>query len=175
MATNKNPIWNFYDRKDGMAKCKFCKKNMSLGNVLPKKQTTVSIKRHLEINHPEEYTKFCEQVANQQAEKPAPINLLGVQLTLPNFIEKNSKEYWADDSIVAKNIDKSIMDLILVDMLPYNLVEGTAFKKLNFADPEKFGKYKKKKLKNTSEQPLCQKRTPKLEKRYIMKYKRQSG
>ena len=39
----------------------------------------------------------------------------------------------ADHSDVAKRIDKSIMDLIIADMLPYSIVERAAFKRLNFA------------------------------------------
>lgn len=42
---------------------------------------------------------------------------------------------FSDDSDVAKRIDKGIMDMIIVDMLPYSIVEGEAFKRLNFADP----------------------------------------
>jgi len=34
-----------------------------------------------------------------------------------------------------QQIDKVIMDMIIVDMLPYSVVEGEAFKRLNFADP----------------------------------------
>ena len=34
-----------------------------------------------------------------------------------------------------QQIDKVIMDMIIVDMLPYSVVEGEASKRLNFADP----------------------------------------
>lgn len=44
------------------------------------------------------------------------------------------REVYADDIDVAKRIDKRIMDLIIADMLPYSIVEGAAFKRLNFAD-----------------------------------------
>ena len=36
------------------------------------------------------------------------------------------------------------MDLIIVDMLPYSLVEGEAFKRLNFADPSSMHRYRLK-------------------------------
>jgi len=51
---------------------------------------------------------------------------------------------FGDDSDVAKRIDRSIMDLIIVDMLPYSVVEGTAFKRLNFFDPAGPRRYKPK-------------------------------
>jgi hypothetical protein len=42
---------------------------------------------------------------------------------------------YPDDHEVSKRIDKTIMDLMIVDMLPYSVVEGDAFKRINFADP----------------------------------------
>ena len=36
--------------------------------------------------------------------------------------------------MAVQRIDKAIMDLIIVDMLLYAIVEGDAFKRLNFAD-----------------------------------------
>jgi len=36
------------------------------------------------------------------------------------------------------------MDLIIVDMLPYSLVEGEAFRRLNFADPVDVFRYQLK-------------------------------
>ncbi|XP_065364541.1 zinc finger BED domain-containing protein 4-like [Calliphora vicina] len=51
---------------------------------------------------------------------------------------------WPDDHHISKQIDKSIMDLILVDMLPYNIVEGSAFKRLEFANPTESNQYRKK-------------------------------
>jgi hypothetical protein len=56
-----------------------------------------------------------------------------VQPTVAATLDR--KLSFADDSDVAKRIDRAIMDLIIVDMLPYSVVEGEAFKRLNFADP----------------------------------------
>ena len=38
-------------------------------------------------------------------------------------------------------IDKAIMDCIVVNMLPYSIMEGDAFKRLNFADPAGVRRY----------------------------------
>lgn len=40
-----------------------------------------------------------------------------------------------------RRIDRTILDLMVVDLLPFNIVEGSAFKRLNFADPSKPNKY----------------------------------
>ncbi|XP_075150948.1 zinc finger BED domain-containing protein 4-like [Haematobia irritans] len=51
---------------------------------------------------------------------------------------------WPADSPITKRIDKCIMDLILVDMLPFNAVQGAAFQRLNFNDPLIKTRYKVK-------------------------------
>ncbi|KAI8125965.1 Zinc finger BED domain-containing protein 4 [Lucilia cuprina] len=59
---------------------------------------------------------------------------------VPNALPISSNVYteqgfWPDDHVIAKQIDKSLMDLILVDMLPCCVVDGKAFQRLKFADP----------------------------------------
>ena len=56
-----------------------------------------------------------------------------MQMTVEEMQEKCKK--WADDGAVSLRIDKSVMDLILLDMMPYNVVNGTALKRLNLNDP----------------------------------------
>ncbi|GBP51745.1 Zinc finger BED domain-containing protein 6 [Eumeta japonica] len=48
---------------------------------------------------------------------------------------------WPDDHEISRRIDKSIMDLIIVDMLPYSIVDSEAFRRLNFTDPHSPQKY----------------------------------
>lgn len=55
-----------------------------------------------------------------------------------------STSFWPDDHEISRRIDKAIMDFLIVDMLPYSIVESNAFKKLNFADPAKLSKYRLK-------------------------------
>nr|XP_013106928.1 unnamed protein product [Stomoxys calcitrans] len=45
------------------------------------------------------------------------------------------------DIALSKRIDKSIIDLLVVDMLPFSTVEGEAFKRLNIGDPIRPSKY----------------------------------
>lgn len=143
MAAITNPIWDFFERNDEKAKCKFCNKYMSLGSKLPKAQTTTNIKNHLQKIHPAEYLKYRNKTLEKEKIAEARKSQ-AVQETLPSLLQRTTKEIWPDDHKVSKNIDKSIMDLILVDMLPYNIVEGAAFKRLNFDNPDSFSKYKKK-------------------------------
>jgi len=55
-----------------------------------------------------------------------------IQFSLPTLSERSTK--WPDDHPAVQRIDKAIIDLIIVDMLPYAILEGDAFKRLNFAD-----------------------------------------
>jgi len=55
------------------------------------------------------------------------------QPTLHTVTERRVE--WADDHEITQRIDKCVMDVIIVDMLPYAVVEGDAFKRLNFCDP----------------------------------------
>jgi len=42
---------------------------------------------------------------------------------------------WVDDHKITQRIDKCVIDMIIVDMLLYSVVEGGTFKRLNFCDP----------------------------------------
>ncbi|KAI8115141.1 Zinc finger BED domain-containing protein 4 [Lucilia cuprina] len=45
------------------------------------------------------------------------------------------------DVALNKRIDKMILDLMVVDLLPFNIVEGSAFRRLHLADPCRLNKY----------------------------------
>jgi len=76
-----------------------------------------------------------------RAAKKAKLNDIAMKQVMPNFVQPSMKDItekrlvWSDDNAIAQRIDKTIMDVIIVDMLPYTVVEGEAFKRLNFADP----------------------------------------
>ncbi|XP_032835197.2 zinc finger BED domain-containing protein 4-like [Petromyzon marinus] len=55
-----------------------------------------------------------------------------------------SRIIWPDDHVAVQRIDECIMDLIVVNMLPYSVVEGEAFKRLNIGDPLSAHRYKVK-------------------------------
>lgn len=67
-----------------------------------------------------------------------------MQSTLPQIMERKIAAVWPDDHPISLRIDKSIMDLIIVDMLPYNIVQGDAFQRLNITDPNSPSRYRKK-------------------------------
>lgn len=56
-----------------------------------------------------------------------------MQPTIATVYERRTT--WPDDHPATQRIEKGIMDMIIVDMLPYSVVQGDAFQRLNFADP----------------------------------------
>nr|CAH7754199.1 unnamed protein product [Callosobruchus chinensis] len=58
-SAGPNPIWEYFLKDGGKATCKICNKSLSLGISLPKRQTTVNIKKHLEKMHKTQWKDFC--------------------------------------------------------------------------------------------------------------------
>lgn len=146
----RNPIWNYFDKNEAKAKCRICSKDLSLGSSVPKKQTTTNIKNHLEKLHVQQWNEYSDILSDLQKEVSKVPKLENValphtsQATLPEIFERRSKALWPDDHPISRRIDKSIMDLIIVDMLPYSIVEGSGFQRLNFEDPGASSRYRKK-------------------------------
>jgi hypothetical protein len=124
----------------------------SLGSDKPILQTTHGLKNHLAKCHKEINNDYLKRVAENDDDRECkkakivaderkmkisvqPI----VQPTVTAMLDRRTP--FADDSDIVKRIDKAIMDLIIVDMLPCTVVEGEAFKRLNFADPAGLRRY----------------------------------
>nr|XP_033812940.1 zinc finger BED domain-containing protein 4-like [Geotrypetes seraphini] len=141
-----NPIWNFFEKVayPGKARCKECDRLFSLGSDKPKFQTVHGLKSHLAKCHKEINNIYMQQVADKHSAlacKRIKVEVLAEPIGPAAFIQPTRSAAmghqgpFADDSEAAKRIDKAVMDVIIVDMLPYSIVEGEAFKRLNFADP----------------------------------------
>ena len=153
-------IWDYFKRIEddaSIAQCKECDKFLSLGSDKPKSQTTHGLKKHLEKCHKAIHAVYLKRSAEQDAEKNAKklkLSSSAAASVMPNFVQPKiaaaiagvteRKSLFPDDHPTVQNIDKCIMDLIIVDMLPYSVVEGEAFKRLNFTDPTGQRRYKPK-------------------------------
>ncbi|XP_030075314.1 zinc finger BED domain-containing protein 4 [Microcaecilia unicolor] len=150
-----NPIWNFFEKVafPGKAKCNKCDRLFSLGSDKPKFQTVHGLKSHLAKCHKDVNDIYLKQVAdkhNAVACKRIKVEVVAEPIVPAAFIQPTRSTTmghqvpFADDSEAAKRIDKAIMDVIIVDMLPYSIVEGEAFRRLNFTDPAVPRRYKLK-------------------------------
>ncbi|XP_044751633.1 zinc finger BED domain-containing protein 4-like [Coccinella septempunctata] len=161
--SQKNFIWQFFEKCPSDASkaiCKECNKLFSLGSSEPKRQKIHGLKLHLSKFHETEHRQYLkrqseikEHALENKLRRSDSVNSVFstnsdsgsklVQTTIPNIVQaqasKTSK--WPDHHDISRRIDKAIMDLIIVDMLPYTLVESEAFRRLNFTDPHGLQKY----------------------------------
>ena len=153
---SKNAVWNYFTKVEAdasKAQCKECNKLFSLGSDKPKLQTVSGLKGHLASCHKELHGTYLKTAMNDEAERAAKKMKIEETVTkhaLPNFVQTSltsvseSRMVWPENHIAVQRIDKCIMDLIIVDMLPYSIVEGDGFKRLNISDPLSTRRYKVK-------------------------------
>ncbi|GBP37557.1 Zinc finger BED domain-containing protein 4 [Eumeta japonica] len=161
----KNYIWDFFEKSTSdlfKAKCNKCHKLYSLGSSEPKRQTIHGLKLHLSKFHGEENRQYLKRQAEKEEQKlEAKLKKRKSEISIATGSTNNSSggqlvqttifkmeqaralkaSEWPDDHEISRRIDKSIMDLIIVDMLPYSIVDSEAFRRLNFSDPHSPQKY----------------------------------
>ena len=129
--------------------------------IKPKQQTTSSLKNHLRTCHPEVHAVFLKRVSDatkeESARKRLTVENAGTkfrlllnpvhQPTLKEGIDRRNE--FPED--VVKRIDKAIMDMLVVDMLPFSVIEGEVFKRLDFTDPARIRRPGRAKTKQTYE------------------------
>ncbi|XP_072929650.1 zinc finger BED domain-containing protein 4-like [Epargyreus clarus] len=130
----KSNIWTYFtiDKNDPeKSECKICNKSYSR-----KGRTTTSLKNHLKSIHPEEFCLF--QSANKEKELRkqndeggtivTPLQQAKKQLSLEEVLQKEKK--WDTNNPNSKKIDKLIGEMIALQNLPFNFVEGLGFRRL---------------------------------------------
>ena len=140
---SRNPIWEYFTKAEtdaGKVKCNECSKLLSLASVIPGKQTVTGLKTHLQKCNQEIFDVYMTKVNKRSAEPPnSKSKAWGwtetcAVVVASTVIEQRSQKQ-LDDHPPVQSIKKSIMDLLVVDMLPCTLVEGEDLKRINFADP----------------------------------------
>jgi len=153
---SKNAVWDYFTKvysDASKAQCNECDKLFSLGSDKPKLQTVSGLKGHLASCHKELHSTYIKRTMNngvERAAKKMKIEETVRSRVLPDFVQTSltsmaeCRMAWPDDHVAVARIDKCIMDLIIVDMLPYSVVEGQGFKRLNIGDPIRPQRYKVK-------------------------------
>lgn len=126
MATEKNPVWNFFvkvtDNAD-TARCKKCDRLLKIPTG-----TTTTLKRHLETrNHENELESYVELMARTNKKKP----LLQTELNYTNL------DLWPKNHPESVKLSKKLAEMIAMDYQPYSIVEDKGFINLmNCAAPK---------------------------------------
>ncbi|XP_061725762.1 uncharacterized protein LOC133531515 isoform X1 [Cydia pomonella] len=134
MKRKSSSIWNYFDEVNAdTAKCKLCLKVYSR-----KGKTTTSLKSHLKCMHVAEYDQFnqseVEKINKQPSTSTATLQEANKQITLKETLLQNEK--WCNTNPKSMEIDRLISEMICLQDLPINFVEGIGFRRLmEFVSP----------------------------------------
>ena len=125
MAENKrSSIWEFFVETDGgrRAKCVECNASLSRGGT-GKIATNSSMINHLK-QHANLYRMYQEKTKEHKVAK------LLADSSQPTIQESFGCHQWEDDSTKAKDITKSIAEMIILDHQPISMVTDRGFQRL---------------------------------------------
>ncbi|KAJ3651368.1 hypothetical protein Zmor_017417 [Zophobas morio] len=129
----QSEIWTYFKPDDdrNKAQCIICNKTYSR-----KGRTTSSLKNHLKSMHPEQFSLFESSNNERQMQKMkadahkilTPLQEAKKQLSIEEAVQKEKK--WDTTNSNSKKIDKLIGEMIALQNLPFNFVEGLGFRRL---------------------------------------------
>ena len=95
MRAKSSPVWNYfsYSGLGKYAECNLCKKELSLGSEIKKRQTTFGLKRHLDYGH---QVNWKMQSELNKPEKSTLDSDLILKESSPDFTEKHNLEITDD-------------------------------------------------------------------------------
>ncbi|KAJ3654653.1 hypothetical protein Zmor_013827 [Zophobas morio] len=129
----QSEIWTYFKPDDdrNKAQCIICNKTYSR-----KGRTTSSLKNHLKSMHPEQFSLFESSSNETQMQKMkadahkilTPLQEAKKHLLIEEAVQKEKK--WDTNNSNSKKIDKLIGEMIALQNLPFNFVEGLGFRRL---------------------------------------------
>ncbi|XP_063900926.1 zinc finger BED domain-containing protein 4-like [Zophobas morio] len=129
----QSEIWTYFTPDDdrNKAQCKICNKTYSR-----KGRTTSSLRNHLKSMHPKQFSLFESSSNEKQMQKMkadahkilTPLQEPKKQLSIAEAVQKEKK--WDTNNSNSKKIDKLIGEMIALQNLPFNFVEGLGFRRL---------------------------------------------
>lgn len=128
MKPKTSVVWNFYSIcEKEKAKCLLCHKVFSR-----KGRCTSGLIAHLKSRHKEEYIKMKDiEIQSMETSSTSGCTSLQAtkkQLTLQEALRKNT--FWDVSHPKSVEIDKLIGEMIAVQDLPFNFVQGIGFRRL---------------------------------------------
>lgn len=125
----KSEIWRYFSPIDANhAKCNICEKTYSRTG-----RATSALRTHLKTIHSEEYGLIIEAEAEFKVSKltnlpGTPLTEVKKQLSIEECLMK--KKQWDNKHPQSQKIDYRISEMIALQNLPFNFVEGVGFRRL---------------------------------------------
>ena len=136
MKPKSSPLWNYYEEIDAnFAKCKLCSKLYSRGG-----RSTTPLRNHLKSKHVEKYAELCDIETNKKqpeaASSPTPLQAAKKQLTIQESVKK--AQQWDSSHPKSKEMDKLIAEMLALQNLSFNFVDGVGFRRVMHAALPKY-------------------------------------
>ncbi|KAJ8718316.1 hypothetical protein PYW08_002553 [Mythimna loreyi] len=113
-------IWQYFREIDeDTAECQICFKDYS-----KKGRSTNALKMHLKSMHKDKYEELCEM---EESREIIEIDIPSASIPLPT---RKKKQLWDTSHAVSKKMDDLIGEMIALQNLPFNFVEGMGFQRL---------------------------------------------
>ncbi|CAK1596175.1 unnamed protein product [Parnassius mnemosyne] len=129
MRPKSSLIWRFFNQVNAdSAKCKQCDKTFSR-----KGGGTTSLKLHLKSKHGDKYEelllleKDIQQIPHT-TKQLTPLQECKKQLSITDSLK--NKGAWDESNVKQKEIDKLVAEMIALQNLSFNFVEGVGFQRL---------------------------------------------
>ncbi|CAK1579976.1 unnamed protein product [Parnassius mnemosyne] len=129
MRPKSSLIWRFFNQVNAdSAKCKQCDKTFSR-----KGGGTTSLKLHLKSKHGDKYEelllleKDIQQIPHT-TKQLTPLQECKKQLSITDSLK--NKGAWGESNVKQKEIDKLVAEMIVLQNLSFNFVEGVGFQRL---------------------------------------------
>ncbi|XP_056100506.1 zinc finger BED domain-containing protein 4-like [Rhinichthys klamathensis goyatoka] len=119
---NQSEVWTYFTQSiiAGVAVCKECQMNVSMGSKSTTTKNTSNMWNHLKIHHS---TIFEEAKKKKDAKTSSHI-----QASLPMMFEKQTK--WKTPDVRSKTLDRMITEMIATDNQPFTMVQNKGFQRL---------------------------------------------
>lgn len=124
-----NNIWYYFKEiDDNFAECQIC-----LNKYSRKGRTTSTLKAHLKSMHKKKYDEFCEMEEQTETEVEIEIDMSSKETSLHKKLKEESKkkiQVWDTSNVVSKKIDDLIGEMIALQNLTPDFVEGIGFQRV---------------------------------------------
>lgn len=140
MRPKSSAIWAYFNEVDNeTVRCKLCNQTYSR-----KGRGTSGLRSHLQSRHKTEYAEYekCDVALKSEVEakrkntEETPLQVAKKQVTIQEALMKT--QYWDTTHDKSRELDKLVCEMLAVQDLPFNFVEGIGFRRFVHAAQPKY-------------------------------------